>query len=166
MFDKFMITSGHLGYSSKREDDGAWLIETEDLFESVKGTDVLMRIPTDAGWTAKEIFAKYEGEVADDDIRPFAKTHVPIKLAKYGNEQLVSRSQAKRILARFDRFSEIYLDFQGVLEIGQAFTDEIFRVFANEHPNIRLTTVNTGPDVEKMIARVRAHSQENLNRSA
>jgi hypothetical protein len=59
------------------------------------------------------------------------------------------------LLSGFDRFSEILLDLQRVLEIGQAFADEIFRVFAQEHPHIRLITWNTTPEIDSMIARAR-----------
>ena len=81
----------------------------------------------------------------------FRKTHVPIKLGNYPGEELVSRSQAKRILTRFDQFSEVLLDFDGVFDIGQAFADEIFRVFRHDHPEIELYAMNLSPDVKKMI---------------
>jgi hypothetical protein len=53
-----------------------------------------------------------------------------VRLAKYGNDQLISRSQAKRLLARIELFKIVLFDFSGVETIGQAFADEIFRVFA------------------------------------
>jgi hypothetical protein len=84
----------------------------------------------------------------------FDKTIVPVRLARLGNENLVSRSQAKRLVVRFDQFRRVILDFEGVPEIGQAFADELFRVFANGHPQVSLTTVNTVPSVEHMIRRV------------
>jgi hypothetical protein len=52
-------------------------------------------------------------------------------LARYGNESLVSRSQAKRLLARIDRFKIVIFDFEGIEQIGQAFANEVFRVFKN-----------------------------------
>ncbi len=39
-------------------------------------------------------------------------------------------------------------------EIGQAFADELFRVFARAHPEIRITPINTEPAVAQMIRRV------------
>jgi hypothetical protein len=77
-------------------------------------------------------------------------------LARYGDENLVSRSQAKRLLLRFERFKEILLDFIGVQSIGPAFADEIFRVFWLQNPNIRLVWINTNQEVEKTIKRVMA----------
>ena len=47
------------------------------------------------------------------------------------------------------------LDFSGIDEIGQGFADELFRVFANAHPEITLTPVNMCGDVEKMYRHVK-----------
>jgi len=94
---------------------------------------------------------KYQGDVVG-----FTKTHVPISLGKYPGEQLVSRSQARRVLARIDRFSDVMLDFQGVQEIGQAFADEIFRVFKNAHPDTKITAIRTNYQVSRMIQYVQA----------
>ena len=68
---------------------------------------------------------------------------------------LVSRSQAKRLVARFEGFKTVLLDFTDVAEIGQAFADQIFRVFANSHPLIKLTEINTTDEVQRMILRAR-----------
>lgn len=148
MFDIFQIQSGGLFYSRERTEGDEWLIETDDLYEPVMGTHVFLEISTDAKWTTTEIFSKYEGEHLG-----FRKTHVPIKLGNYPGEQLVSRSQAKRVLARFDQFSEVFLDFHGVETIGQAFADEIFRVFHNDHPDIKIIAIRTEPDVKRVIDR-------------
>lgn len=152
MFDNFSISSGHLYYSRLRRKDDDWLIESTDREENTKGTYVSMRIGTNADWTPRDVFDEYQGE----DIY-FRKTHVPITLGRYPGEQLVSRSQAKRILARFPDFSEVLLDFTGVPEIGQAFADEIFRVFKNEHPATLLIAINTNPRIEKMIKYVQSN---------
>jgi virulence-associated protein VapD len=86
----------------------------------------------------------------------FTRTQVPVSLARSGNENLVSRSQAKRLLSRFDRFKEVVLDFDRVETVGQAFADEIFRVFQGEHPDVQLRWVNAAPQVEQMIRRALA----------
>lgn len=46
---------------------------------------------------------------------------------------LDSRSQAKRLLARVDKFKKVIFDFDDVEPIGQAFADEVFCVFAKQH---------------------------------
>jgi STAS-like domain of unknown function (DUF4325) len=81
----------------------------------------------------------------------FVKPHAPLSLGRYPGEQLASRSQAKRIMARFHDFAEVILDFDGVSDIGQAFADEIFRVFKNEHPDTFLMAANANENIERMI---------------
>lgn len=160
MFDEFQIRSDNLFYVRLRMDDDDWLIETGDIEEPFQGTFVNMKISTDANWTMQRVFNQYQG----DNLR-FRKTHVPIKLGNYPGEQLVSRSQAKRILARFDEFSEILLDFEGVEEIGQAFADELFRVFRNGHPDIEIVAIRTEPAVQTMIDRVMLESDDDAQPS-
>jgi uncharacterized protein (DUF1330 family) len=74
-------------------------------------------------------------------------------LVRYGDEVLVSRSQAKRLLARVDRFKIVILDFEGVNSIGQAFADEIFRVFRLKNRDTEIHHINANRDVEDMIVR-------------
>jgi DNA-binding Lrp family transcriptional regulator len=154
MFDEFGILSGALFFSHV-EPGGDWLIEHSKQDE--KGTVVQMRISANSTRTAKEVFDRYASE-ADD--YGFVKTIVPVSLLRYGTENLISRSQAKRLLARFERFREVVLDFEGVPEIGQAFADEIFRVYTKEHPEVKLTAIRANPEVEKMIRRARAAAKE------
>ena len=75
---------------------------------------------------------------------------------QHKGEFLLSRSQAKRLISRLDRFIEVRLDFKGITQIGQAFADEIFRVFANKHPDVHLVPVNTSADVANLIKRVQS----------
>jgi hypothetical protein len=63
---------------------------------------------------------------------------------------------SKRLLARIDRFSIVIFDFKAVETIGQAFADEIFRVFERAHPNIKLIAMNTSISVDQMINRARS----------
>lgn len=149
MFDEFQMRSGSLFFSRTRTDGGEWLLEAGDIDDQLQGTSVVMTISTSADWTMAQVFSQYQG----DNLR-FRRTHVPIKLANYPGELLVSRSQAKRVLARFDQFSEVLLDFEGVNEIGQAFADEIFRVSRNSHPDTKIFAIKMEPPVEKTIKRV------------
>lgn len=82
----------------------------------------------------------------------FTKTHVPIK--NIFEDDPVSRSQAKRLCHRFEKFEEVELDFEGINEIGQGFAHEIFVVFQNNYKNIKLTPINMTEEVEKMIRHV------------
>lgn len=155
MFDEFSILSGNLYFSHSMDNDD-WLLETKK--NGGKGTFIKMVIEPQSNRTTREVFDSYTSE--DDDYN-FTRMHVPVVLAIYGEENLVSRSQAKRLLARFEHFKEIFLDFEGVDFIGQAFADEIFRVFKNANPNIKLVWVRTNDNIEKMIKSVMSRSDKN-----
>lgn len=152
MFDDFSIYSGTLFfYSFQREND--WLLEVENKDKQRRGTAITMEISIRAKHTLREIFERYQ----DDNLR-FNRTHVALELAKYEGEQLMSRSQAKRLLARVDQFSEVVLDFRGISTIGQAFADEIFRVYKTEHPYVNIVPIFTIPEVRQMIDRIPAEN--------
>ncbi len=68
----------------------------------------------------------------------------------------MSRSQARRVLSRFERFKVVLLDFSGIEAIGQAFADEIFRVYTLDHPEIKLVAANGNEQVNHMINRALA----------
>lgn len=91
------------------------------------------------------------------------ETSVPVALARVGDEMLVSRSQARALLAGLDHFEDVVLDFTGVESIGQAFADEIFRVFPTDHPTVKLHRIHTTPAVDRMIRRALAHAAEDRN---
>jgi anti-sigma regulatory factor (Ser/Thr protein kinase) len=146
MFDEFSMFSGRLFFAHMYAQD--WLLE--DKKEIYNGTGVSLKISPKTSRTTQQVFEQY----TTDEDHSFSKTNVPVFLAAYGDENLVSRSQARRLLARFERFREILLDFNNVDSIGQAFADEIFRVFQNEHPTIHLTPVNANQQVSQMITRV------------
>lgn len=114
------------------------------------GTVVLMQIATDSTRTLRSVFERYS---SGPDDYSFERTVVPVRLARIGEENLLSRSQAKRLLQRVDRFRRVLLDFTGVALIGQGFADEVFRVFADAHPDVELRAVNAEADVRAMIAR-------------
>jgi hypothetical protein len=76
---------------------------------------------------------------------------VPVARVRRGDEALVARAQAYRLFERFERFKEILLDFAGVEAIGQAFSDEVFRVFREAHPDVHFAWINASPDIERMI---------------
>jgi anti-sigma regulatory factor (Ser/Thr protein kinase) len=159
MFDSFDILSGGVYFTHKYGDERDWILEN-DRFEN--GTSVWMQIHNHTARTAKKIFDKF---APPGDDYGFNKTIVPVKLAQYGDDKLISRSQAKRVLARIELFKTVIFNFEGVKFIGQAFADEIFRVFAQKHPEIQLLTMKTNSEVRRMIERVKGNnvnSEENL----
>jgi anti-sigma regulatory factor (Ser/Thr protein kinase)/predicted DNA-binding protein len=146
MFDSFRIASEGLVFDHDADYDKDLLDDTDEA----GGTRVAMQIATDSGRTVKEIIDQYSSGPEDYS---FAKTVVPVRLAKVGDENLVSRSQAKRLLQRVDRFRCVVLDFADITTIGQAFADEIFRVFCNEHPEVELVAIHAVAEVQQMIRR-------------
>lgn len=123
----------------------------EDIFLSktsfAKGTRVTFSVSEKSAKSLKKIFDEY----TDDEFR-FSKTKVFVKLYSIGDE-FISRSQARRILSGIDSFSTVILDFKNVKSAGQGFTDEVFRVFKNHNPGIRIEYKNANSDIEFMIKR-------------
>jgi len=146
MFDSFDILSGGVSFSHSASEENDWIADNP-RFQN--GTTVWMRLRNHATRTAKKIFDEY---VSGEDY-DFSRTVVPVVLAQYVGDPLVSRSQAKRVLARVDLFRTVVFDFSGVGSIGQAFADEIFRVFALAHPGIDLQFIHANSEVRKMISR-------------
>jgi anti-sigma regulatory factor (Ser/Thr protein kinase) len=146
MFDVYRIASGGLVF----DHDAKYDLDLLDDTHEIEGTRVVMQIGTGSTRTVESVFDEYS---SGPDDYAFAKTVVPVRLAKVGDENLVSRSQAKRLLQRVERFRCVVLDFDAVSGIGQAFADEIFRVFANAHPEVELLHVHAVPEVQQMIRR-------------
>ena len=143
--DEFDIVSSHLHFThGERRPDR--IVERS---AEAPGTAVFLRLANDSSRTMKSVFDRF----SDAEDYTFDRTVVPIRMAQHEGEKLVSRSQAKRVAHRFECFRHVVLDFAEVEEIGQAFADELFRVFAANHPEIRLIPENTSPDVARMISR-------------
>ncbi len=118
---------------------------------SKKGTKVVFSIAIDSGRHLIDIFNKYTIE-NDDGVPGFDKTEIRIKMYTVGGVH-VSRSQARRLLFGLNKFKSIIFDFSGVPMIGQAFADEVFRVFREKFPDIKLQAINTNDAVKFMIDR-------------
>jgi anti-sigma regulatory factor (Ser/Thr protein kinase) len=148
MFDEFRIMSGGVYFSHDFGEEEDWVVE----HSPISGTAVLMRLQNHTARTTRQIFDQYS--VGDD--YGFNKTVVPVRLAQYGNDKLISRSQAKRVLARVELFKIVVFNFKDVPAIGQAFADEIFRVFPLHHRDIQLVAIHANSEVKRMIARAKA----------
>jgi DNA-binding MarR family transcriptional regulator len=147
VFDNFRLLSNGLFLHHVREGDD-WLLGSDDRGDV--GTYVAMEIDAKSSHTLQEVFEHY---AAERDDYGFSKTNVVMRLMDTGDDSFVSRSQAKRALARLPRFKEVLLDFDGVQSIGPAFADEIFRVFTSAHPEVHLTAIRANDEVRKMVDR-------------
>ena len=112
-----------------------------------KGTIIVMKLSNYSSKSMQEVFDRFS-----DIENGFYKTIIPIK--NIFDDYPVSRSQAKRLVRRCESFKEVVLDFKDVDDLGQGFAHELFVVFGNSHPNVKLVTANTNEQVEKMIAHV------------
>lgn len=149
LVDSFDLFSGGVYFNHVFGDDKDWIFEQA---EPSSGTLVWMKLSNHTARTCKKIFDEYSSE----DDYGFIKTVVPVRLAQYGNDRLISRSQAKRVLSRVELFKTVVFNFEEVPTIGQAFADEIFRVFANNHPEIGLIVIRASSEVKRMIAAVKS----------
>jgi hypothetical protein len=143
LFDAFTVLSGGIGFAARRTSAGNSIFEAARTDQQQKGTSVEMEIRTDAPQTIGQM-AGAEGMI------------IPLKLAQSGGEHLVSRAQARRIMRRAEKFAQVLLDFHGVDQIGPQFADEMFRVWANAHPQVTLQAVNMPRDVDMTIAQLSA----------
>lgn len=146
MFDGFAILSGIVYFSHKYDEVEDWILEQQRL---QSGTGVFMELSNNTSRSSKQIFDSF----SSDDDYGFTKTVVPVRLTQYGDDKLVSRSQAKRLLVRVEKFKTVIFDFVDVDSVGQAFADEIFRVFKLQHPDMDLIYLNANKNVQQMITR-------------
>jgi len=145
MVDRFVLAANRLTWTVDNEiDDSAvgWLDRPRH------GTLVRCEIRYDTTRTQQEVMSA----VQDPVTHRLNKTSIRVDLFRQGD--FVSRTEAKLIGARLEGFEVIELDFNGVTQIGQGFADELFRVWANEHPSSQLVPVNANPAIMAMIGAV------------
>lgn len=118
----------------------------------VRGTKVVFSLRQKSRKNLKKLFDAY----TDSDL-VFDKTEVRIRLSKTSGEY-ISRSEARRLLFGLEKFKRIMMDFNGVRGVGQSFADEVFRVFARNHPQLRIEPCHMSPSVTFIINRARRES--------
>ena len=115
---------------------------------SRKGTRVYFEISTKTKRELTEVFSEYTGDTFE-----FEKAKVMVRLYELGNNY-ISRSQARRITSELEKFKTIVFDFAKIDTIGQAFADEVFRVWHKKHPEIKIIIENANENVYFMIKHV------------
>lgn len=118
--------SRHIGSDLRAGDQAVGVSDVE------VGTMVIGQIDPHTTRSTREAFGEYS-----EDFR-FVRTRPVVKLFGLGL-RFVSRSQARRLVTGLDEFTEIDVDFAGVEDVGQAFVDELLRVWPQEHPGRRST---------------------------
>ena len=114
------------------------------------GTRVRWEVDPATRRTLDEVFTPF----VDPDSLRFDRTVVPLRLFETEG-RFISRAEGKRLGRNLERFREAVLDFRGIDEVGQGFVDELFRVWARDHPETRLVPINMSPVVERVVGRAR-----------
>ncbi|MBR2259193.1 MAG: DUF4325 domain-containing protein [Blautia sp.] len=146
LMDSFAIISSGKIFTCNHFDEEEILNLKKE--HDVPGTCVYMNLANNSAKTAKEIFDHFS-----DEEGGFIRTMIPMK--NMFDSAPVSRSQAKRLSHRFEEFKEVILDFEGIDWIGQGFADQLFRVFVNAHPEIKILPENMNAEVRKMVQHVK-----------
>lgn len=123
----------------------------DDIFvkdvKKTAGTKVNFLISIKSKTRLGDIFKKYS-----EGAFTFNTTQTKVFLYKLDSD-FISRSQARRILTGLEKFKKIILDFKDVDTVGQAFADEVFRVWKKRQPNIRIEYKNANNNIIFMIKR-------------
>ena len=128
-------------------------IFVREIKKQKRGTRISFALSTNSKLHLNDVFKKYTNLGGKNNFG-FDKTEIRVKLYTISGIH-ISRSQARRVLAGLDKFKVILFDFDKVPMVGQAFADEIFRVFHNKNPGIKLETANMNEGVEFMVKRAR-----------
>lgn len=137
--------------------------EKDDIFlnteiPQLKGTKVTFSIDMKTPKHLNDIFKTYTNQSEESDYG-FDKTEIRVQLYAQGGIY-ISRSQARRIVSGLEKFSIIVMDYKDVPTVGQAFADEVYRVFQNRHPDIVLVDENMNEGVNFMVERARNESKK------
>ena len=139
--------------------------EIKDIFlqkldRPKRGTRVTFKIRLGSERHLNNVFKEYTN-IGEESDYGFDKTEIKVRLYLIGGVH-ISRSQARRVLSGLEKFRVVIFDFDRVPMVGQAFADEIFRVFAETHPHIRLEIANANETVKFMTERVEKPREERL----
>jgi len=152
--DKFVLDSFGSYLTISRED-----INIKNVSIIKRGTRVIFEINIESNLHLNDVFKEYTNLGEESDYG-FDKTEIHVKLYTTSGVH-ISRSQARRILSGLEKFKVILLDFDKVPIVGQAFVDEIYRVFQNRHPDIAIQEENMSEGVEFMVKRAKNEAEKN-----
>lgn len=141
--DQFVIMSDGKFFSINKYDNDV----LRDAPSESRGTTVFVELSNHSNKVSADVFNRYS-EIEGG----FRQTMIPLK--SMFDSAPVSRSQAKRVCQRLDSFQEVTFDFEGLTWMGQGFAHQIFVVFQNAHPDIKLIPINMCKDVETMYCHV------------
>jgi anti-sigma regulatory factor (Ser/Thr protein kinase) len=112
------------------------------------GTTAFVSLALDSRVRPTDTYSAFGSEDAPLD---FSRTQVPLRLLTDNGLTLDSRAQARWVVSRLELFATAELDFEGVDDVGPSFIDEVFRVYAQAHPEVALQPMKASPRVEKLL---------------
>ncbi|MFA5871574.1 MAG: DUF4325 domain-containing protein [Parcubacteria group bacterium] len=157
--DEFILDSYGYRLIVNNKVKDVFLQEIKGKGKRKNGTKVIFNISVESKGHLNDVFKRY-ANIDEKSNYGFDKTEIKIKLYALGGVH-ISRSQARRVLVGLEKFRFIVFDFDKVPVVGQAFADEIFRVFHNKYPKIKLQTANMNEAVKFMVERVEGINPRN-----
>jgi len=154
MMDEFIVASDQVHLITAHGSRG-WVLTVK---QTHPGTTIQMLLDPETSRSTRAVFDMF---TLGADDPSFSVTHVPVSLVEIGEDNLISRSQAKRLMARLEDFQRVLLDFKGVRTVGQAFSDEVFRVWANAHSDVEIVVRGANKQVQRMVERAREKRASN-----
>lgn len=137
-----------------------WIIDNEVSDMTIRlspaprsGTRVVLTFVPGKVVVLADLFQRW----TNPETLAFDRTRTIVRLAGFG-AQLLSRSEARRVIVGLERFRHVTIDFTGVELVGQGFCDEVFRVFAATHPQVVLAPVGMAASVAFMVERARSRT--------
>ncbi len=144
MMDSFFIYSSEKIFTTSKYNN-------EDIIDTnaiLPGTCVFMSLSNFTHKSVQDVFNLFANVDGG-----FTKTRLPLK--NIFESAPVSRSQAKRVCNRLDKFQEVTIDFADIAWMGQGFAHQLFVVYQNAHPEIKFNPINMNEAVTKMYNHVK-----------
>lgn len=113
-----------------------------------QGSSIYMAVALESTRTLDQVLQQWS---VDGSGIAFDQTRIRLNLVAGPGQALDSRAQARRVAARLPQFKRAEVDFSGVDEVGHAFADELFRVFARAHQEVELVPTNMTPRVAALV---------------
>jgi len=148
--DVFDLHANHAAFQHRGWGEAGWFAGKP---MARQGSSIFFGIALDSPRTLDAVLHAHS---CDGTGYGFEATQVPLRLLSGSQGALESRAQARRVVARLAQFRRAEIDFSGVVEMGPAFADELFRVCARAQPGTELRPVGMAPRVAAMHASVAA----------
>ncbi len=113
-----------------------------------QGSSIYMSISLDTKRTLDQVLEAWS---LDGSGIEFDHTTIALSLLAGPGQPLDSRAQARRVAARLPMFKRAEINFDGVVDVGHGFTDELFRVFAKAHQEVELLPTHMTPRIAALV---------------